>query len=145
MNGGRLGVGGALAGLAGSYVGLVVAVLTMSLNPLLPTAVAAATPVWLAAVVVLGLPAAGWIERRLPPDPPVARRYGAYAVAGLACGGLIALLVALVFRSPDLSRWLAPVRAGPRGAVYSRPVNDAGMSRFVWRTRQTSTWSSRST
>lgn len=109
MNGGRLGVGGALAGLAGSYLGLVVTVLAMTMNPLLPIAVAAATPVWLVGVLVLGLPAAGWIERRLPPDASFARRYSAYVLAGLASAGLLVLLVLLVFGPGAIGRWVAAV------------------------------------
>ncbi|RIQ25059.1 hypothetical protein [Jiangella rhizosphaerae] len=91
----RLGSRAALAGLAGSYVTLLLAqvavVVALNLPGFLLLAIAVATPIWLIAVLVVGLPVAARAERRLPADASVARRYGAYALAGLVSAGPVAL------------------------------------------------------
>lgn len=101
MSGGRLGVAGALAGLAGSYVGLVLvlALVAQASDSVeyWSAIVAVATPTWIVAMLVIGLPAAWWIERRLPAGASFGRRYRPYLLAGLASGLLAAamFLVAL--------------------------------------------------
>ena len=51
-----------------------------------------AGPIWLVGFLVIGLPAAAWIERRTPMGASWGRRFGSYAVAGLLVGGLLFLL-----------------------------------------------------
>lgn len=51
-----------------------------------------AGPVWLVGFLVVGLPAAVWIERRTRMDASWGRRFAPYAVVGLIAGGLLFLL-----------------------------------------------------
>lgn len=62
------------------------------LDGLLVVLVIYAGPVWLVGFLVVGIPAAVWIERRTRMDASWGRRFAPYAVAGLVAGGLLFLL-----------------------------------------------------
>ncbi|RIQ25060.1 hypothetical protein [Jiangella rhizosphaerae] len=59
---------------------------------LLTVLVIYAGAVWLAGFVLIGLPAAVWIERRTRMDASWGRRLVPYSVAGLVAGGLLFLV-----------------------------------------------------
>lgn len=99
MNGGRLGVGGALAGLAGSYAALVLTIIVLAIELDMPgfthVSLAVASSVWIVVALAVGLPVAVRLERWLRPDASFPRRYGTYAVAG-AVSAVPVALVALI-------------------------------------------------
>lgn len=79
-------------------------VLALNLPGLLIEVIAIATPGWTAAILVFGLPAAAWTERRMPADASFTRRYGVYAGIGVAAAVPVAL-VALIVPLGGAVRW----------------------------------------
>lgn len=93
----RLDLPEGFAAAAGSFVAMAVTVLVMllamtgldELGPLVLVVLVYATPVWLVGFLLIGLPAAVWIENRTRMGSARRRRYTPYAAVGMVVGGLL--------------------------------------------------------
>lgn len=90
------------AAAAGSFLGMSASLVLVSLGggpdemgPILLILLMYATPIWLAGFLLIGLPAAIWIENRTPVSAPARGRYTPYAKAGAAVGAPLFLLYPL--------------------------------------------------